>query len=183
MPTVTCNAKVNLDIVAHQILSAGLLAGAIPAKFQELLNLTSGTTDGAIDLAYAVQVTGKAASATTSYDLVGGVADAFGSTQSFAEVCLVAIKNRRTTALAYLSVGPHATNGFGKLASSRGFFGATADVTNGGGITIAPDSWYVAYQKDGVPCVAATSDVLAIVTSGVAGSTNEWDLLILGRSA
>jgi hypothetical protein len=41
----------------------------------------------------------------------------------------------------------------------------------------------VLYAKDGVPVTAGTGDVLRVTTSGVAGSTNTWDLLVIGRSA
>lgn len=178
------SARVTIDIRAQDLLQSGIRAGVIPTTFLQQLDLNNGTTDGKIDLIYGKSESGKAASSTTSYDLVGtSLTDSFGAAVSFAEVALIAIKNTRTTALAYLQVGPHATNGFGKFASSRGFWGATADVTNGSGNTIAPDSWLVLYNKDGVPCSGGASDILAVVTSAVSGDTNSWDILICGRSA
>ena len=99
------------------------------------------------------------------------------------EVCLIAVRNKRTTALAYLDVGPHATNGFGRLVSSRGFWPADVGADADQGSIVAPDSWLVLYAKDGVPVTAGTGDMLRVTTSGVVGSTNTWDLLVIGRSA
>lgn len=182
MATNVFSARISLDIQSQEILSSGIKAGVIPSKFAISTDLDNGTSDGKIDLAFSQSVSGISASTTSSYDLVGNMKDLSGNTMSFAEVVLIAVRNNNTTALQYLQVGPHATNGFGKLASSRGFFGATADVTNGSGVCIAPGSWYVAYNLDGVPAAAASTDILALVTSAVV-ATNSWDILILGRSA
>ena len=179
----TASARVNIDIRAQELLSSGIRAGVIPANFAVVLDLTNGTADGSCDLAYAASPSGIAASTVTSYDLAGALVDSFGTTLTFAEVCLIAVRNKRTTALAYLDVGPHATNGFGRLASSRGFWPADAAADADQGSIVAPDSWLVLYNKDGVPVTAGTGDVLRVTTSGVVGSTNAWDILILGRSA
>ena len=182
-------AKVTLDITASNILSAGINAGAIPAKFQRLLDLNSGTSEGQIDLVYAKSESGKAASSTTSYDLAAGVLDIYGTAMTFVEVVLIAIKNKRQTAQATLSIGPRATNGFGALASGRGFW--TAALGSGGGNIVMPastatsdhESWLVMYSEQGVPVTAGTGDVLAVTCSAISGDINAWDILILGRSA
>jgi hypothetical protein len=179
----TASARIAVDIRAQELLSAGIRAGVIPSNFHVLLDLTTGTADGQADLVYATTASGVAASTVTSYDLAGSLFDSFGTTLTFVEVCLIAVRNKRTTALAYLDVGPHATNGFGRLASSRGFWPADAAADADQGSIVAPDSWLVLYAKDGVPVTAGTGDVLRVTTSGVAGSTNTWDLLVIGRSA
>jgi hypothetical protein len=190
----TPSAKIQLDIQAVEILTSGVKSGVIPSRFLTMLDLPNGTLDGNINRVFSKTESSVAASTVTSYDVVGGVVDSFGSAITMAEVVLIAIRNNSTTALQTLIVGAHATNGFGKLASGRGFFGAACDVTTApttcqGGIVVpAPTSaggpgWMVLYSPDGVPAVAATSDVLAVVTSAVVGSTNGWDILILGRSA
>ena len=173
----TPSARVNIDIQASDILSAGILAGVIPARFQIAQDLTSGTTDGSIDLVYAKTESGIAASTITSYDLAGSLKSPTGDGVVFAEVCLIAVRNKRTTALAYLEVGPHGTNGFGGLNNSKGFW------KSGDSSVVGPDSWYVVYDKVGVPVTAGTADILAITTSSAVGSTNTWDVLVLGRSA
>ena len=174
--------KIVLDVSALQILSAGIVAGVVPARIVESIDLASGTTDGQIDVAYAVSVSAAPASTINSYDLSGSLTMA-GVSCVFAEVCLILLRNKRTTALAYLDIGPHATNGFGRLASSRGFWPADAGADADQGSIVAPSSFICMYNKDGVPVTAGTGDILRVTTSGVAGSTNEWDLLILGRSA
>lgn len=189
--SIVHSARVSLNIRGFQSLTNGLQNGTVPIDVLEMFDLQNGTADGKCDCVYYGRASSVAATTTTSYDLVGAaLLDIAGNAIVFAEVCLIAVRNLRTTALAYIQIGPHATNGFGKLASSKGFWGATADITNGGGNVVGPassssdrTSWHVMYDEVGVPCVAATSDILAVLTSGVAGSTNSWDLLIVGRSA
>lgn len=177
----TASARISLDIRAQELLSSGIRAGVIPSTFSVLLDLTNGTADGSCDLAYAASPSGIAASTTTDYDLAGALVDSFGTPLTFAEVCLIAVRNKRTTALAYLTVG--SSDAFGLLASSRGFWPADIGADGDQGSIVAPDSWLVLYQKDGVPVTAGTADGLKVVTSGVAGSINTWDILIIGRSA
>ena len=181
MPNASANIRI--DITARDLLASGIKAGVIPLKFQVTTDLDNGTSDGKIDLAYGISETAKAASTIFSYDLTGSLLDSFGAAVNFVEVCLIALRNNRTTALAYLDVGPHATNGFGRLASSRGFWPADVAADADQGSIVAPDSWLVLYNKDGVPVGAGATDILRVTTSAVAGATNAWDLLILGRSA
>lgn len=175
-------AKLSLSIVGADAISGGLRNGTLPIPIQEVLNLTNGVNDGQIDRLYYKQETGMPASTVNSYDLAGSLTDAEGTTITFAEVCLLFVRNRRTTALAYLDVGPHATAGFGRLASSKGFWPADAAADADQGNIVGPGSFMLLYDKVGVPVTATTIDILRITTSGVSGSTNAWDLLILGRS-
>ncbi len=178
------SATVQVNLTALQgLVNDGLNRGVIPAQMIIDLALANGTSDGQIDLCYAVYESGKAASTVFSYDLSGSLTNKVGASCVFAEVVLIAVWNKRTTALAYLDVGPHATNGFGRLSSSRGFWPADAAADADQGSIVAPDSWLILYNKDGVPVTAGTGDILRITTSGVAGSTNEWMLVVLGRSA
>lgn len=187
----TFNGKVHIDLLLNEILAGnvGGSNGVAAQRFKVDLNLALGTLDGQIDKVFAISETAIAASTTTSYDLSGTLKDKSGNNIVFAEVCLIAIRNKRNTALATLIIGPHATNGFGKLVSSRGFWGATADVTNGSGNVLQPntsaggDGWLVLYAPDGVPVTNGASDILAVVTSAVVGSTNAYDLVVAGRSA
>lgn len=181
MGTGTSTASVHLDITAAQILADGINAGVIPARFREVLDLPNGTTDGKIDLVYASTKSSIAASATTTYDLSGSLTNAVGRAVVFAEVVLIALKNKRTTALANLTIGPNSSAGFGTLAAGKGFWAAAQG--SGGGSVVGPGSWYVVYDPTGVPVTASTADILAIIASAVTGDTNTWDLLILGRSA
>ena len=180
---MTVSAKVNLSIKALEVLNEGIKAGVIPASIIEDLDLRSGTADGQINLAYGTTATTVAASSTTGYDLAGALVDTFGKPITFAEVVLIALRNKRSTALAYITVGPAAANGFGALAGGKGFWVAdiAADADNRS--VVGPDSWMVLYDKVGVPVTAGTGDLLTVSTSAVVGDVNTWDLLILGRSA
>lgn len=177
-------ASISLNITARDVLNSGLAKGVIPMTFAQVLELSNGLTDSSIDLAWSATVTGGAASTTTSYDLVGtALKDKFGAPVSFAEVVLIAIRNNRTDAGAYLTVGPHATNGFGRLSGGKGFWVADLAADGDQGSVVGPSSWYVVFDPAGVPTVAGTGDILAVTTSGTVGSTNAWDILVLGRSA
>lgn len=176
------SGKIVLDATALNLISSAMGAGVLPARILQSIDLATGTTDGTIDVAYYEAKTLGAASTVNSYDLSGSLTWA-GVACVFAEVCCIILRNKRTTALAYLDIGPHATNGFGRLASSRGFWPADAAADADQGNIVAPDSFLCLYNKDGVPVTAGTGDILRITTSGVAGSTNEWELLVLGRSA
>lgn len=178
------SASISLNITARDVLNSGLAKGVIPMTFAQVLELNNGLTDANIDLAWSTSVVGGAASTTTSYDLVGtALKDKFGNVVSFAEVVLIAVKNNRADAGAYLVVGPHPTNGFGRLAGGKGFWVADLNADGDQGSVVGPSSWYVAFDPAGVPTAAGTADILAIITSGTAGSTNAWDILVLGRSA
>lgn len=179
----TSSARVLIDIQAQDLIAAGIVAGVIPAKFLEQFNLDTGTADGKCDLVYAKTESAIAASTITSYDLSGSLLGPGGAACVFVEVALIAIRNKRTTALAYLDIGPHATNGFGRLASSRGFWPADVGADADQGSIVEPEGWLVLYSKGGVPVTAGTADILRVTTSAVVGSTNSWDLLIIGRSA
>lgn len=177
--STTVTARVALDIVFNEVISSGLKQGALPARFLQEHALANGTSDGQIDRAYAKRETGIGASVTTVYDLVGSLTDTEGNTISFAEVVLIAIRNRSSTAANWLSMGPDATNGFGVVSSNKGFWADASDRTV---IPADGDSWVVLYSRGGVPAAAGSTDELAVITQG-GTSSNTWDILILGRSA
>lgn len=177
-------ASISLNITARDVLNSGLAKGVIPMTFAQVLELSNGLTDANIDLAWSASVVGGAASSTISYDLVGtSLKDKFGGAVSFAEVVLIAVKNNRADAGAYISVGPHPTNGFGRLSGGKGFWPADLASDSDQGSIVGPSAWYVVYDPAGVPTVAGTGDILAVTTSATTGSTNAWDILVLGRSA
>jgi len=186
------SGKVNMTIVGREILNSGIRTGAIPANILIDMDLRNGTSNGQIDLVYAVTETAKAASSTTVYDLAGTLTDSLGNTLTFVEVVLIAIRNRRNTALAWLSIGPDATNGFGGLSGNKGFWAAdvAADADNLSivGPAVGTDekkdmAWLVVHDPTGVPVTGGSADELAVICSAVAGDVNSWDLIIMGRSA
>lgn len=179
----TPSAKVSLSITGRDVITSGGKAGVVPTFLQQQLELSNGLNDGQIDLLYYTRAENVAASTITSYDLSGVLFDEEGTTLLFSEIALIYLYNRRTTALAYLDIGPHATNGFGRLASSKGFWPADIAADADQGSIVAPSSFGLWYSKVGVPVTAGTGDILRVTTSAVTGSSNAWDILILGRSS
>ena len=176
-------ASVNLSITARDVLNTGLKAGVIPIQFATAVELNNGLLDSQIDLAWSASRVGMAAGGTTNMDLHGALTDSFGNTVQFAEVVLIALRNNRADAGAYLLLAPAAANGFGRLAASKGFWSADIAADFDQGNIVGPSSWLCLYDPTGVPTTPGSVDVLSITTSAVAGSTNAWDILILGRSA
>ena len=177
--STTVSARVNLDLSFQEVISSGMKIGPVTTRMLESYDLTTGTSDGQINLAYGTTATGIAASTTTVYDLVGSLTDTEGNAISFAEIVLVAVKNLSTTAANYLTVGPDASNGFGVVASNKGFW---ADASDRNVVPADGYSWVVLHSRGGVPCAAGSTDELAVITqSGT--SANTWALMVLGRSA
>jgi hypothetical protein len=173
----TFNARVALDILFNEIRSSNVKPGMDAARFNELIDMATGTSDNQINVAYAVDVTGIGSAVTTVYDLIGVLTNTEGTVLNFDEVVLIAVKNLSTTAANYLLVGPDSTNGFGAVASNKGFWNAAADRN-----VVAADggSWMVLHSKGGVPAAAGSTDELAIITqSGT--SSNTYRLMVLGR--
>ena len=176
-------ASVNLSITARDVLNTGLKAGVIPIQFATAVELNNGLLDSQIDLAWSASRVGMAAGGTTNMDLHGALTDSFGNTVQFAEVVLIALRNNRADAGAYLLLAPAAANGFGRLAASKGFWSADIAADFDQGNIVGPSSWLCLYDPTGVPTTPGSVDVLSITTSAVVGATNAWDILILGRSA
>lgn len=173
----TVSGRVSLSILAREILAAGISRGVIDREFTALLDLPNGTADGQINKCYAKRTTGIGAT-TTVYNLINTLLDEDGVAINFDEVVLIAVRNLSTTAASYFTVGPDASNGFGVLASNKGFWPAA--IGSGGGSIVAADgdSWCVMHSKGGVPAATGSTDELSIVTPGTG---NTWDILILGR--
>ena len=177
------SASVSLQITARDVLNSGLSRGVIPIQFSQVLELNSGLTDANIDLAWSATRVAMPASATTNMDLHGALNDSFGNAVQFHEVVLIALVNTRADAAAYLLLAPAASNGFGRLTTSKGFWPADIAADGDQGSIVGPSSWLCLYDPTGVPTTPGTADILSITTSAVVGSTNGWSILILGRSA
>ena len=75
----TVGGRIQLSILAKEVLAAGISAGCISREFTEYLDLPNGTSDGQINKCYAARATGIGASVTTSYDLIGTLLDEDGT--------------------------------------------------------------------------------------------------------
>lgn len=175
----TISAKFLLDLSMQEIIETGGKVGPVTSRLLANYDLNNGTSDGQVDRGYYKRETGIGASTTTAYDVVGALNNTEGQSISMAEVVLVAVRNLSTTATNYLTVGPKATNGFGVVASNKGFW---ADASDRNVLAADGDSWLVLYCKGGVAAAAGSTDELAVITQG-GTSANTWDIMILGRSA
>ena len=175
-------ATVSLQITARDVLNAGLSRGVIPILFAQILELNNGLTDGSIDLAWSTTRVGVAASTTIDMDLHGALTDSFGNVVQFAEVVLIALVNNRADAGAYLLLAPAAANGFGRLATGKGFWSADLGADTDQGNIVGPGTWLCLYDPTGVPTTPGSVDKISITTSATVGSTNAWSILVLGRS-
>lgn len=177
--STTISGSVLLDLAFQEVISAGPKIGPVTSRLLASYDLVNGTSDGQIDRGYAKRETGIGASATTVYDVIAALNNTEGTSITMAEVVLVAIRNLSTTAANYLLVGPDATNGFGVVASNKGFW---ADASDRNVVPADGDSWVVLYSKGGVPAAAGSTDEIAVITQG-GTSSNTWDIMVLGRSA
>lgn len=189
MTTYYDSAWFDIKVCAEMVRTEGPSVGHVKHLVSELVTMANGTADGKIDTCYYRHESAKAASSTTQYDLNASLTDAFGQTKTFAEVVMIAVLNRRTTALAYLIVGPHTATPFGRLSANLGFWPADIAADNDQGEIVGPalsDSepgMLILYDPTGVPAGAGATDIFSVICSAVVGATNEWDILILGRSA
>ena len=146
----TFTASLDLNLLATELFTAGVSRGPIRTNILSNVRMATGTSDGQINKSWYKRYTGIAASTTTSIDLIGTLLDTSGDVINFDEVVLIFVRNLSSTAVNYIEVGPHATNGFGVLASNRGVWkdvsdrsivpaDSTADATGGGNFIL----WYL----------------------------------------
>jgi hypothetical protein len=123
----TFTASLDLNLLDTELRTAGISRGPIRVPVLSNIRMPTGTSDGQINKAWYKQYTGISASTTTSIDLIGTLTDTSGDIINFDEVVLIFVRNLSSTAVNYLEVGPHATNGFGVLASNRGVWKDVSD--------------------------------------------------------
>jgi len=178
MATVTMAAKVGIDVRAIVALSDGIASGMISPKMLESLDLKNGVTEGLIDLVYYKEESAVAASTTTRYDLDDGtMKDVYGNALAFVEVVLIGIRNTRATADAFIDIGPSSSHPFG-----AGNEGPWAAVTYRSRVC-QNSGWLFLYVPEGAAVGSGATDAIDVITSAVVGATNEFEILILGRSA
>lgn len=182
--TYTNTAWLDVRICGEQVKIEGPAAtGALKNLVSAIVRLSNGTSDGSIDKAYFVHESAKAASSTTAYDFHTSLTDAYGQVCSMAEITTIVIRNTRTTALAWIVLFPSAVAPFGRLSGSKGFWVADIAGDLDQGSYIGPGGFRIFHAPIGVPVSNGVADSISVTCSAVAGDTNEWDLLVLGRSA
>ncbi len=178
---MACSGRLLIDFQIRELLTPSVAGNGVWVhNLQRALDLAAGTADGQIDKVYSVVEAGLGAAVTTAYDLAGTtLKDRNGASISFAEVTFLILVNLSTTAANVLQMGPAASNGFGALATNKGFWADASDrsIAMGDG-----ESMVFLTSKTGVPVVAATGDILNVITAS-ATSLNTYLLIIAGRSA
>ena len=181
----TLKGSIHFLVQGTEVVSDGPLKGHNKREMELLLDLPNGTSDGNIDLAYSVIYTGIGSGVTTVLDLAGSVSDLSGTTITFVEVTTICVRNLSATDANYIAFGPDATNGFGVVATNRGFWADATDrvIANGDYDAQSNDGgWVILHARSGVAVTAGSADELAFVTAGSAASAT-WEVVILGRSA
>ena len=143
--------------------------GPITHEFSVDFDLTSGTVVGSADLVWSDRRS-RTTGASEVLDLAGVLTDSFGTTITFVEIVLVAIRNRDTVDGEDFQVGPDATNGW---------VGMVMDASDR--IRVPAGGHVIWYDPNGQAVGAGATDELWIQNDG--SSTNQYDIIIVGRSA
>ncbi|WP_441251194.1 hypothetical protein [Kitasatospora sp. McL0602] len=161
--------------LATLLTAAPPIAGAtpqLPVSYQQQLGLGSGTGAGQADKLWASGARTLAPSANEDLDLAGTLVDAFGAVINLARVkgIIVVAAAANTNSVV---VGAAAANGFFTWAGSA----TDKVVVRPGGVfaLFAPDA--TAY-----PVTSGTADLLR-VTNGGAGTSVQYDVIVIGSSA
>jgi len=134
-----------------------------------LLNFVTGTATGQADLVFSDTRT-LASNANESLDLNGVLLDVFGNAANFVKVAAIFIRADKAN-INNLIVGGAAANGFIPM------FGSATDT-----LKLPPGAGVMLFNDGGWTVTPATADLLKIA-NGAAGSTVNYDVLIIGRSA
>lgn len=167
---MSLTATLIAQIKASHIRSLDLAEGLVPLDKRTRVELTSGTGSGQADLIFHDQRT-LAASATEDLDLAGSLADAYGTTLTFARIKAVLI-SAASANTNNVNVTRPASNGVPLFLAA------------GDGIAVRPGGAFlwVAPDATGVAVTAGTGDLLTLTNS--AGSTGvTYDVVIIGASA
>lgn len=166
---MSLTTKAQLSIAAQLSAALDLSTPVDALSYSHLVNLTSGTADGSADMLWHDTRT-LTASGTENLDLAGALVNAFGTTQTFAEVVAVGV----------FAAAANTNNVQVTRPASNGvpLFLAASD-----GIAVPPGGafWWIA-PNAGIAVTAGTGDILTVTNS--AGSTSvTYDVVIIGRSA
>jgi hypothetical protein len=164
--------SVSMRLYIEATQSAGLDGGVVAAPYKidtGLLRLLNGIGYDQADLVFFDSRTLGGSSETL--DLVGGFADAFGTTVSPAKIKAVIIANRSQTLT--LTAKAASSNGW------TGLFGGSTDAANIGKASSQAYGYFVWFAPQGVAITAGTGDSITI--GGTAGQT--YDIMVIGTSA
>jgi hypothetical protein len=178
----TITGEAGGQVLAKRVPDSGIYSGlpdelsfTMKAIFRE-----SGTTVDKVDSRYIKRITFTASTAVT-VDLTAAVGDD-GVTTNFAEVCVVAIRVRSTTAAASLTVdNAGATNPFTGFLNSAGTLKIFPSTVDADGSSIKNSGFIIlAAPNDPAGAVSGSAKNVRLLPSAHAFDA---DVIILGRSA
>jgi hypothetical protein len=171
---MTLSSTVSVRVTANisEATDLGIRSSAMSADYRA--NLANGTGTGQADKTFHDKRT-LGASATENLDLAGGaLVDPFGQVLTFARVKALVVKAAPGNTNDVI-VGGDVTNTF---------FGSFADETDA--VRIRPGTTFAIAcgeaDATGYPVAAGTGDLLK-VTNGGAGTSVDYDIIIIGTSA
>lgn len=166
MPGV--NASISLDIRAKQTGAADLGTPQILVDIHKQMDFTPGTAAvGQTNVLFSDTRT-LVASATENLDVAGVLADALGTTIAAAEIVAI-----------YVAAAVANTNDVQVTRPAAN--GVPLFLAAGDGIAIGPGDFSVRTYRNGVIVTAATGDLIT-VTNGGAGTSVQYDIVIIGRT-
>lgn len=161
-------SDLTFKVEAREVISGDLGDTVKNHLWSVLLGVESGTTATKADRVWSD--TRSAAASADTIDLLGTLTDASGTTISFVDVLLFAIKNKSTTATENLTVGAGSNN----WSTWAGASGHQVVIPPGGAFV-----WFAGTVDDEQP-TAGTGDILTIDPGS---DTISYDIIVLGRSS
>lgn len=145
--------------------------------FQIDISFTNGDGDNEIDAVFHIQATLPTREEHT-YDLAGGVTDAFGNTLTFAEVKELTVYNQSTTDGDNLLIGGIGSATTGALLTS--IFQGGGDA---GSVAKASGHFSISAPLTGFAVTGGSADILSIYNNGTSGGGITYDLIVKGVKA
>lgn len=163
------SGQLDVRFLINEFFTGSVRNGSVKHEL-ELSKPWSGTTRKG----YSDTQSGIGASVSTPYDLSGALTDRSpdAATLNFDKVYAIAVRNNGAFPI---EVGPAASNGFGILSGTEGFWSSSS------ARSIVPPGGHLVLQSEaGVPAVNGASDQLNVITQS-GSSANGWDILIIGN--
>lgn len=162
-------ADIQLNVTGRQTAALDLGTASFPYALSSAVSLTNGTSAGQADRMFADTRT-LTASATENLDLAGTLLDAYGATLTFVTIKAVFVKAAAANT-NNVNVTMPASNGVPIFLAA------------GDGIALKPGYTFAWFGSGaGVTVTPSTGDLLT-VTNGAAGTSVNYDIVIIGTSA
>jgi hypothetical protein len=168
---MSLTSRLVVSTVATLTSALDLATGTVPLALQQSIELASGTGANQADRIWHDERT-LTASSSENLDLAGSLADAFGTTITFARIKAIVV-GAASANTNNVQVGGAASNAFVNWVAN------SSDIVN------VPPGAVLALIAPGAtafPVTAGTGDILKIANSG-AGTGVTYDIVLIGASA